>query len=54
MHFFTTGNIEESFGRANIGLQKQLDALANFLKAISLINQSGAGNTIWAAKIYQG
>ena len=54
LRYFTTGNIEESLGRSNFGLNEQAKSLAHFSRANNLINKSGAGNTIWAAKIYQG
>ena len=51
---FQISNGEEMMGRANMALQNKEEAFIHFSKADSLINEAGAGNTLWAALIYQG
>ncbi len=50
---FVIGNSEELLGRANMALQNKEKAFIHFSKADRLINKAGAGNTLWAALIYQ-
>lgn len=50
---FVIGNSQEMLGRANMALQNKEEAFIHFSRADSLINKAGAGNTLWAALIYQ-
>ena len=49
---FLIANIEEMLGRTNVALENNEKALIHFSKADSLINKADAGNTLWAALIY--
>lgn len=51
---FLIGNSEEMLGRAYLGLNNPSRALQHFSKANIDINKAEAGNTLWAALIYQG
>ena len=52
--YFLIGNTEEMVGRAHMGLENIEPALDHFLKAKTSINYADAGNSLWAALIYQG
>lgn len=52
--YFLIGNTEEMFARAQMGLNNNDKALEHFAKANSEINKADAGNSLWAALIYQG
>ena len=52
-HFFLA-NSNEILGRAYMKLNDEEKGLAYFSKAKTDINNAGAGNTMWAALIYQG
>lgn len=51
---FILGNSEDLLGRAEMALENKEKALKHFTKADSFINKADAGNTLWAALIYQG
>lgn len=52
--YFLIGNNEEMLGRAYMGLNNKEKALGHFSKANTDINNADAGNSLWAALIYQG
>lgn len=52
--YFLIGNSEEMLGRAHMGLNNKEKALDHFSKANTDINNADAGNSLWAALIYQG
>lgn len=51
---FFLGNCEELLGRIQIKLDNKQEALNHFSNANSYINKAEAGNTLWAALIYNG
>ena len=51
---FQVANAKQVLGRCYIALGDDEQAFDNFAEANILINESEAGNTIWAAMIYQG
>ncbi len=51
---FFVANSKEMLGRAHMALGEKETALENFSEANLEINKADAGNTLWAAVIYQG
>src|SRR5690554_2170976 len=51
---FQLANAEELLGRCYLALENNEQAKEHFETANSLINLSGAENSIWASRIYQG